>query len=248
MRYLIILFLLFSCKEEVKTIPEKVVKSSNQVTKKPISKSKITKNFVLGKHDYKSNKQFIKLKDKHSYKENYLDKEVYHAFVKMYDAAKNDDVFLKIMSATRNFDEQKEIWNAKWLRYNDLSPKERVKKILEYSSMPTTSRHHWGTEIDLNMSNNGYFGSGEGKKSFEWLHKNAANFGFHQVYTSQKNGRTGYHLEKWHWSYLPLSKKYLDFYNKNISYKDIIGFKGSKFARERKMIKNYVNGISIKIK
>ena len=31
-------------------------------------------------------------------------------------------------------------------------------------------------------------------------------------------GRTGYNLEKWHWSYLPLASKYLEFYNKKISY------------------------------
>ncbi|NJK84501.1 MAG: M15 family metallopeptidase [Saprospiraceae bacterium] len=44
------------------------------------------------------------------------------------------------------------------------NPQERALKILKYSSMPGTSRHHWGTDIDLNSFSNSYFEQGEGKK------------------------------------------------------------------------------------
>ena len=45
-----------------------------------------------------------------------------------------------------------------------------VKEIMKYSSMPSTSRHHWGTDIDLNSLENSYFEKGEGKKySIGWL-------------------------------------------------------------------------------
>lgn len=208
----------------------------------------ISKNLVLGKFDFKKDSNFIKISSTHSSKSIYLNKEVYEAFKKMYNSAKNDGIRLIVVSGTRNFYAQKYIWERKWEKYKSLKPVERAKKILEYSSMPTTSRHHWGTDIDLINLNNSYFEKGQGKTEYEWLVKNATNFGFYQVYTKKDNGRTGYNLEKWHWSYLPLASKYLDYYSKNITYKDITGFKGSELAEETKMISNYVQGISAKAK
>ena len=82
----------------------------------------------------------------------------------MQRAALYDTIQLIIVSGTRNFKEQKAIWNRKWNRYNNLKSIDRIKKILEYSSMPSTSRHHWGTDLDLNNLNNSYFTSGKGKK------------------------------------------------------------------------------------
>lgn len=161
----------------------------------------------------------------------------------MYDQAKKEGIQLKILSGTRNFNYQKSIWDRKWKKYNKLPPKKRVLKILEFSSMPSTSRHHWGTDIDLNNLNNSYFEKGKGKKEYEWLVKNAPKYGFYQVYTSKKNGRTGYNMEKWHWSYFPLAKSYLNFYKKNISYKDIKGFQGANIAKDINVIKKYVDGI-----
>ena len=61
------------------------------------------------------------------------------------------------------------------------------------------------------------------------------------------NGRKGYNLERWHWTYLPIASKYLKFYNNNITYGDIIGFKGDSLATKNKMISNYVNGLSKKV-
>jgi len=65
-----------------------------------------------------------------------------------------------------------------------------------------------GKDIYLNNLNNSYF-----KKEYDWLVKNASLYGFYQVYTSKENGREGYNIEKWHWSYNLLQKKYLKFYN-----------------------------------
>lgn len=206
------------------------------------------KNFILGKFDYKTDTTFIELNANHSSKSIYLNKEVYDEFKKMHNAAKTDGIKLIVISGTRNFYEQKSIWERKWNQYNTLKPLERAKKILEYSSMPSTSRHHWGTDMDLNNLNNSYFEQGTGKKEYEWLTINANKFGFYQVYTSKDNGRTGYNLEKWHWSYLPLASGYLNYYDDNISYSDISDFKGSELAEEAKMIADYVNGISEKAK
>jgi len=204
----------------------------------------MTKDFVLGKFNYKTHKDFVKVSTHHASKTLYLNKSCYAAFKAMYDAAKADGVYLKIISGTRNFYEQKSIWERKWTKYASLEPKTRALKILEYSSMPSSSRHHWGTDMDLNNLNNSYFEKGDGLKIYNWLLQHAKTYGFNQVYTDKQNGRTGYNMEKWHWSYMPLSEKYLRFYNENITYKNITGFKGSENAEAIDIIKNYVNGIS----
>lgn len=161
----------------------------------------------------------------------------------MFNQAKSENINLKIISGTRDFYEQKSIWERKWERYKNLKPLERAKKILEYSSMPSTSRHHWGTDLDLNNLNNSYFEKGRGKTEYDWLVKNASQYGFFQVYTSKKKGRKGYNMESWHWSFIPLSEGYLNYYNKNVSNSDINGFKGSELSIELDIIQSYVNGI-----
>src|ERR1043165_6982453 len=110
--------------------------------------------------------------------------------------------------------------------------------------MPSTSRHHWGTDMDLNSLNNDYFDSGEGKKIYEWLTAHASEFGFCQPYTSKADGRTGYEEEKWHWSYVPLSKGFLEEYKKQVQYNDITGFLGSEVAESLRVIDKYVDGVS----
>jgi len=220
------------------------------------SAQSVDKNYLLGKFDPAAHPQFSKLSDEHtqgSAKGGYLRKETYEAFIKMSEAARNEGVELMIISATRNFESQKRIWENKWegrtlvegrnlTTVND--PKERARLILLYSSMPSTSRHHWGTDMDLNSLENSYFESGQGLKIYQWLTDHSAEYGFCQPYTSKAGGRTGYEEEKWHWSYLPLSGVFLEEYSKKVTYKDIKGFAGSNVAPSINVIKNYVLGVA----
>lgn len=208
----------------------------------------LNKDFILGKFNYRTDTTFTKIDAQYASKTIFLKKEVYEAFKTMYKSALKDTIKLTVISGTRNFYEQKAIWERKWTKYKYLEPLERAIKILEYSSMPSTSRHHWGTDIDLINLNNSYFESGKGKKAYQWLIKHANSFGFYQVYTNKKNGRTGYNLEKWHWSYLPLASTYLNFYNEKISYDAINDFKGAALAETLNIIPAYVNGVSVKAK
>ena len=129
-------------------------------------------------------------------------------------------------------------------RYMGWSEIEKAKDILTYSSMPGTSRHHWGTDIDLNSLENSYFESGEGLKVYDFLERCGSELGFSQVYTDKINGRTGYEEEKWHWSFMPVSSVMLEEYNHLINNEDISGFDGSSSADSIKIISNYVNGIA----
>lgn len=208
----------------------------------------LNKDFILGKFDYRKHKDFVKVDSAFCNKDIYLQKAVYESYQKMYKSALKSGIRLTLISGTRNFDEQKWIWERKWNAYEDLKPKDRALKILEYSSMPTTSRHHWGTDIDLVSLNNNFFKTPYGKKVYAWLKSYAHKFGFYLVYTNKTNGRNGYNEEKWHWTYLPLSKLYLDYYNKQITYKNIQGFSGSELASKLMILEKYVNGVSEELK
>lgn len=236
--FLMLTLLLISCFNE-KTKENTIVDLPNDHTKESPKDIGITKLFVLGKFNYQNDTSFVIVDKIHSSKTIYIKRETYKAFLRMFDRAKENNINLKIISGTRNFNQQKSIWDRKWEKYDTIPPFERAKKILEYSSMPSTSRHHWGTDIDIYNLNNSYFETGQGKKEYEWLLENANKFGFYEMYT-EKN-KTGYKAEKWHWSYLPLANKYLDYYNKKISYKDIKGFKGAEFAEKIHIIEDFVN-------
>jgi LAS superfamily LD-carboxypeptidase LdcB len=201
---------------------------------------------LVGLVDPEDHRGFDKLRGKYTTKESaYLRDEVYDAFKEMWKEAKRDDVNLVIISATRNKHYQSGIWNRKW---NSFGGEEatRAERILQYSSMPGTSRHHWGTDFDLNSLENSYFEQGEGLKIYQWLQANAHKYGFFQPYTGFNAFRdAGYREEKWHWSYYPTASKILRAYNHHINYTYLNGFDGADYAERLDVINNYVNGIEV---
>lgn len=185
-------------------------------------------------------------------------KDAVDAFVRMAEDAAQNGYQLKAVSAFRSFSDQKKIWEDKWtgktlvggkkLNTSLPDPKARALKILEFSSMPGTSRHHWGTDFDINALDNGYFtNTKDGRKLYDWLVGHAANYGFCQVYDTKKGEgarATGYEEEKWHWSYRPVADWYLRQYPTDVGYERLTGFLGSEAAKEIDVITNYVQGIS----
>jgi len=147
---------------------------------------------------------------------HYLRKEAAAALKKMYAdfRRENPKEPFWVQSSTRSFLDQKTIWDAKWKKLQAGGEKDPLKialSILKYSSMPGTSRHHWGTDFDLNVLRNDYYESGEGKVLYRWLSRNAGRYGFCQPYTAGRKG--GYSEEKWHWSYRPLAAELLARWN-----------------------------------
>ncbi len=134
----------------------------------------------------------------------------------MQEAAKKEGIDIKVVSAFRSFNRQKEIFEGKFKRFiaEGNSPEQAVNRIIEYSTIPGTSRHHWGTDLDLIdgavsapeavLEAEHYYGSGVFCAFREWCDHNAANFGFHQVYTNNPD-RKGFAHEPWHFSYAPVS-------------------------------------------
>lgn len=207
----------------------------------------VDENFLLGKINFEEDSRFSLVAANRSTKSCYLLFEVNWAFEEMAAAAQKEGIILKVISGGRNFQMQKSIWERKWnaRRPKFKTDKETALDILKYSSMPGTSRHHWGTDLDINSLEPSYFASGRGKLEYDWLQKNAARFGFCQTYDNKSNsGRSGYSEEKWHYSYMPISTVLMSQYNEKISYEKINGFAGSQTAKEVEMIRDYVNGIA----
>ncbi len=154
-----------------------------------------------------------------------LRKEAYDAFVKMRTAAAKDGISIHVVSSYRNYAHQNRIWERKYKRFTKqgLAPLNAIKKIIEYSTIPGTSRHHWATDIDIIDKNASYSGDvlipkkfhGDGPfcKLREWLENNANSFGFYIVYTDRSD-RKGFKYEPWHYSYAPISKPMLQAYKK----------------------------------
>lgn len=184
----------------------------------------------------------------------YMRKEALDAFQKMRKAAAEDGISLRIMSAARSFNHQKQIWEGKWNGQRLVEGKnmkttfpdqtERARYIMKYSSMPGTSRHHWGTDIDINSFSPSYFNSGKGAREYEWLVDNAHKFGFCQTYTQKGKERPhGYEEEKWHWTFMPIAKPLLQFFKSNVTVADIKGFDGAGSIPFDE-VQKYVFGIS----
>lgn len=222
-----------------------------------IKPPEFTLNYVMGQFDPASHPDFVVIDTQHADRPGlYLRWEAYTAFVDMYEAAKKDGIRLQIRSATRNFDYQKSIWERKWTGATSIEngnnaaeaypdPVQRAAMILKYSSMPGSSRHHWGTDIDLNAFDNSWFESGPGLNIYNWLRANAARYGYCQPYSKKGPDRPhGYEEERWHWSYLPLAVPLTQLARDSLNAHMISGFSGASAAQELNVVEHYVLGIS----
>ncbi|MDG3580799.1 M15 family metallopeptidase [Galbibacter pacificus] len=154
-----------------------------------------------------------------------LQKDAYTAFLKMKKAAGKERVDIKAVSGYRSFNRQKSIWERKYKAYTNagLLPEEAIEKIVEYSTIPGTSRHHWGTDVDIIdsavpaegdvLDADKFHGNGPFCKLKEWLDAHANDFGFYLVYTDDPK-RKGFKYEPWHYSYKAISKPMLVAYKK----------------------------------
>ncbi len=213
--------------------------------------------YLMGDFEPSEDTVFIEVaRDKADRSGMYLRKDTYQAFLAMDSVARTAGIELQIRSATRNFEVQKSIWERKWTgqtpvengeKLNETTPDpvQRALKILRYSSMPGSSRHHWGTDIDMNNFTNRFFEHGEGLRIYTWLEENAAKFGFRQPYTAKDSLRPdGYNEEKWHWSFYPVSDVLTEYASRHLKDSMISGFMGAETATEIGIVEKYVLGIN----
>lgn len=212
------------------------------------------KSILQGRFSPSDHSAFVCIDTAHCNRDMYMLEEAYEAFVAMAEAALKDSIRLSIVSATRNFDYQRMIWEDKWSGKTKVEGRKlpewihdavgRALKILEYTAPPGFTRHHWGTDIDINSVEPEYFETEEGKKVYEWLKAHAPEFGFCQTYPAlDENRPEGFSEEKWHWSYAPIADELWREQVRSFSEKDISGFKGCQAVRKIDLLNKYLLSI-----
>lgn len=183
-----------------------------------------------------------------------MHKTAKEAFNRMKAEAAKENIKIEVVSAFRSFQRQKEIFEGKYKRFTaqGLSPEQAIEKIIEYSTIPGTSRHHWGTDIDIIDANaprpsnvlmpENFHGIGPYCNLKTWLNENANKFDFYEVYTDNGN-RKGFKYEPWHFSYAPVSIPMLKQYKEKIDVKKMLAEEkllGSNFFSDE-FIARYLN-------
>ena len=185
--------------------------------------------------------------------------EVHKAFQQMSASALKQGIKIKVVSSYRSFEKQKNIWNNKFIRFTTkgMNDKAAINKIIEYSTLPGTSRHHWGTDIDIidagppeegdvllphKFHNNGPYNNLR-----EWMETHSKDYGFHLPYNRDEN-RTGFKYEPWHYSYaprsIPMLNQYLNLdHRKLILSSDLYGAEVIDHEFLESYIKTHVMGI-----
>ncbi len=169
-----------------------------------------------------------------------LRKEAHESYLEMKKAAFTAGHDIKMVSSFRDFYHQQRIWERKYINYTEdlgLEPMAAIEKIIEYSTIPGTSRHHWGTDIDIvdgyqkvtgGVLDPNKFEPGGPYEAFKhWLDENSEKYGFVLVYTKNPR-RRGFKYEPWHFSYAPISIPMLKAYRrlnvmKLLQQEDILG-------------------------
>ncbi len=124
--------------------------------------------------------------------EQYLESRVYNRLTNMIDEAAEDDVVIKVRSAYRSFEAQKNLKSAYSVSYGTGAN--------TFSADQGYSEHQLGTTVDLTSPDNGNQLAGfDATKAFAWLQKNAHKYGFTLSYPK---GNAYYIYEPWHWRYV----------------------------------------------
>lgn len=159
--------------------------------------------------------------------------EVLPAFLALQRDARSAGFDLQIASGFRSFERQCAIWNAKASGQRDLLDSagrvldvgrlddiDKVYAIMRWSALPGTSRHHWGSDIDVydaaaidenyqlqlvpaEVDAGGVFFS-----LHRWLDEQICNARSYDFFRPYADDRGGVAPEKWHLSYAPVAQKY----------------------------------------
>mgnify|MGYP003382165961 CR=1 FL=1 len=152
------------------------------------------------------------------------------AFLALQADARSAGFELVIASSFRSFGRQLAIWNGKASGsrnvYDDagcevamaaLPPVDQLRAILRYSAIPGTSRHHWGTDLDvydaaavsadykLQLAPQEVAVGGVFDPLHCWLDQRMEAGESHGFYRPYAQDRGGIAPERWHLSYAPLA-------------------------------------------
>lgn len=133
--------------------------------------------------DYKP-ENLVKVKNWYAYGEQLLDSEAYDAYIKLFNAAKEEGYTLIINEAYRSYEDQEKIHK-------------RLKD--DTAAKAGYSEHQTGLAIDITYPK---YDDDMHSKEYNWLSENAYKFGYILRYPENKENITGYTFEPWHYRYV----------------------------------------------
>ncbi|MCB1855375.1 MAG: M15 family metallopeptidase [Pseudomonadales bacterium] len=161
---------------------------------------------------------------------NRLQAEAAAAFARLQADAREAGFALCIASSFRSYQRQRAIWEGKaggtrpvyddagrQVKMAGLPAAEQLRAILRYSAIPGTSRHHWGTDLDvydaaamppgyqLQLSPQEVAPGALFDALHCWLDERMAANRSHGFYRPYGRDRGGVAPERWHLSFAPLA-------------------------------------------
>ena len=124
-------------------------------------------------------------------KEYLLEKGAYERFILMAEAAEKDGVSLKVVSAYRTEDYQRNLYNRR-------AKADGTEAADNYTARPGSSEHQTGLAVDINSTEESF----ELSAAFKWLQEHAHEYGFIMRDPRGKEWITGYLYEPWHYRYV----------------------------------------------
>lgn len=159
-----------------------------------------------------------------------MHKQAAEAFSALRARAHDAGFQLSVASSYRSYERQLAIFNGKWtgerpvlddndraLFRQDYSAEEWLHRILRFSALPGTSRHHWGTDIDifdptcipsgesLQLTPSEYRIGGIFEDLTQWLDELIAAKDCEGFFRPFDRDRGGVSEEPWHLSYEPVA-------------------------------------------
>jgi len=161
------------------------------------------KNPLPADYDYEGNLTIIEDKYLCGHR-NRMNADVYPYATAMVEAAWADGVELYILSPYRSYGDQQVLFENEVKKWMNTGMKRAAaeNKASTVVARPGTSEHHTGMAIDFNSVEDSF----EYTDEYEWLSKNAQNYGFILRYTKEKQPKTGVIHESWHWRFVGINK------------------------------------------
>ena len=129
-----------------------------------------------------------------------LDSRVAKHYENMFEAASKDGVYLTPCSGYRSYERQEINYNNKIGYYESLgySKEDAAVKAATIIMPPGSSEHNLGYAMDIVCVDEWF----EDTDEFQWLMKNAQDYGFILRYPKDKQDITKVTYEPWHWRYV----------------------------------------------
>lgn len=170
-----------------------------------------------------------------------LQPQAMQAFIALQKAAKKDGFEARIASGFRDFSRQLWIWNSKFdgkrpildaksqpMDTRSLSDLEKIHAILRWSALPGSSRHHWGSDLDiycvkslpentpLQLEPWEYQKGGHQFAFAEWLEANRTQWHFDLPFATDTLEGVGF--EPWHLSHQLSAERASTTFNEEVLY------------------------------